>query len=204
MQIKKPVYFSFFVIVTTLSACMTTEGEPHMGNLKPSVPTSKERSYVDTLHQKYGLSKVEYDIPIPGYLAKGGSVYYVHTDCPPYANTTNHDSILQLNKAIANELYRSVIEDSMIVELGEINIDFCADRNKSSGNFSVHYTKVDLEVWNGFKVIEMSPHKYKRIPWTREQAIIAQRKAEIEHDKAFRKLNGLKPKSNVHSNGLSK
>jgi hypothetical protein len=129
-------------------------------------PTKKELNYIDTLKFR-GFSNVQLFIPIIGEQAYGKNHYAIQVDCPFELTKKNSDSIILIRNSIANELYNSIIEDSIIYDCKELDIRFNY-RKREIDPYSINgladdISKDTLEHWNGFKVMKIGKDKYKRV-----------------------------------------
>jgi hypothetical protein len=82
---------------------------------------------------------------------------------------TNCDSLENFRTEIANKLYSSVIQDSVLYDMSQIGVKFGGikyqlgiDHNKF--RFHGYYSKDSLEKWNNFEVKKTGQNRYKRIP----------------------------------------
>jgi|GEM_PF-5084678 len=160
--------FSFLIVfpLILLSSCYTGEC-PGCGDIPIPVPTQKEKNYIDTLESR-GFSNVELIIPVIGFKGYGMATYTVKLDCPFNLTESNKDSVIKVSDAIADELYSSVIEDSIIYDCNELFIQFSVKHSAIKKDIPIlwqHYTKPSLERWNRFKVVKISPDKFQRQKW---------------------------------------
>lgn len=171
MKNQNCLFNSFFILfgIMLLQSCMgngtTREQQEYLDNLVDPIPTIKEDNFVNSL-KDMGYFNVTLDIPIVGLVGKGSSSYIISMDCPFNLTETNKDSVIQANVDIAHELYTKVIEDSIIVEFGELNVEFTVEHSdiKKWHHILVRtYAKSTLEGWGSFKVVEDGNGKFKRV-----------------------------------------
>lgn len=182
-----------------LSSCLTV-GKEYMGNLKPTPPSQKELRFIDSLKRE-GFSNVKLDIPIPTYTGKGYAFYCIDMKPPFLYDWTKRDSIRLVMREIANKLYSQIIEDSIIIEFRSISVTLhTKSTNGERKDIAYDYEKNELELNNGFRVVQDSLSTYRRIIWTTidaEKERIEKQKEEeeninriIEQSDSFNKANG--------------
>lgn len=150
-----------FAIIILVSGCLdngtTTQQRKYLENLQSTSLTNAEVSYLNSLERK-GYKDINVHVPISGYKCQGCSSYILKMKAPFSLTKDNKDSIIALSNDIALDLYSSVIEDSIIIELGMIRIEFSVLKSEIE---SWHYIlvrehkKKDLAKAANFKVMEI-------------------------------------------------
>jgi hypothetical protein len=131
------------------------------------IPTQKEKNFIAHL-DTIGYRNIELGIPVIGYKYRGGSSYIVYLDGPFELTESNRDSINDLTKNIALDLYNNVIEDSLIYDFGKVKINLSLNYvnppiKKRFVCYQKEYPKDSLEVWSGFKVVTDGKGGFNRV-----------------------------------------
>jgi hypothetical protein len=144
-MINKIMLSSAIALMT--SGCFELEPQRKwLDELEDPIPTQKEVSFCDSLKQ-IGYSNVSLNIPIKGVDAEGES-FYILKATPPFELTKNNkDSISQVNLELANTLYKDVIEDSIMVELGTIEVVFMIKESDSKKTVRFRRSYDKREFW---------------------------------------------------------
>ena len=142
----------------------TSDQEEYLRNLKPPEPTHIEKAYIGKL-EKEGYSDIGLEIPVIGDVCKSCSSYEIEMLCPFNLTEKNQDSIIRVNERTAEELYESVIADSVIEDFGMLIVELKVEYSEISKYHSIlvrNYGKKYLEKRCGFKVIKIAQGKFER------------------------------------------
>lgn len=151
------------LLIPLLNNCGMPDGQKkYLESLKPAQPSPKELKYIEKL-EKAGYFNIEMHIPIPGLHAK--SSYDLDLGCHFNATQKNKDSIERAGKEIANELYGSIIADSILFGCSEIEVKFYVPKSEMNPflNMVIVENPIEsLQQRNHFRVVQISERKYKR------------------------------------------
>lgn len=159
---KQLIYF--LTTVSVFTSCMGNQTTIEQNNVEVKPLTLKEKGYIKQL-EKNGYFKIDMQPPIIGEDAYGSSRYHITINKLFKQTKNNFDSIKLINYEIAKELINDVLEDSIIYDLGDLNVILNAENrsNKNVCQFYETYYKKQLEKDLGFKVIKVKGGKYKRV-----------------------------------------
>jgi hypothetical protein len=134
--------------------------------LKPK--SNSEIKYFKELELE-GLKLQEYRLPIVG---KGNLIQrtlnLTFSSNFEINNEKDEAEVFQKKIEIANELYSQILNDLIIEDIDEICISIdpfkkFKYKNTNKKYFQYCFSKDSLEIWNGFKVIEVRDGVFKRI-----------------------------------------
>ncbi len=150
-----------------LTACLPNYDDERIAveyYLKP-----KSNSEIKYFKELEGLKLQEYRLPIVG---KGNLIQrtlnLTFSSNFEINNEKDEAEVFQKKIEIANELYSQILNDLIIEDIDEICISIdpfkkFKYKNTNKKYFQYCFSKDSLEIWNGFKVIEVRDGVFKRI-----------------------------------------
>lgn len=134
-------YFTFFIFIY---GCNSNGMQEFQDDLVVPELTTKELGFINKL-QKSGYKKIQIDAPIIGNVGYGESSYVISMECPFNQNIKNRDSIKEVNKEIAINIFYNIIEDSIQQDICEMIVTFLMKNEKGNfSRFSKVYSKNEL------------------------------------------------------------
>lgn len=125
--------------------------------------SSKEKRLITDL-KKLGYKKIKIVSPSYKIDDENSGDYSLKLECPFDLTLKNKDSIQNISDSLADVLYSKVISDSVLSVCQVISIKLNVRENKIKNAFPLQfYAKRELEIRNGFKVIEVNEGIFKRI-----------------------------------------
>ena len=149
-----------FILYLTLESCV---GNFHPDEPVMPTPNENELIFKDSL-EKNGYSNIRFEIPYVGLSPYGQSSYYLKLDFPVLTNNYDIDSLKNINRKIAFNLYSNAITDSIMYDLESLSVIFILKNKNKKGYSSINksYSKKMLIDSTGIRIIK-SNTKYKRI-----------------------------------------
>jgi hypothetical protein len=159
-------FFTIALVVCLLFGCRSSHRE-YLDNLQPIKRTDKELKYIELLKSR-GFSNVKLEIQMIGLGAYGTQTYYIKMDTPFDLTIKNADSVIRVRRGIAIEMYKSVVEDSIINDCRDFDVIFRYQKYEINpydySLLSDHILKDSLATWCGFKVVADGKDRFKRVP----------------------------------------
>lgn len=161
---KQLIYIATTVVI--LTGCMgndaTFRQREWYKQFENKPLTIKEKDYIKQLEKK-GYFKVDIQPPTIGVDATNMSIYSIKLHSNIQYTNKNVDSIKNIHYEFAKELFKGIIEDSILFEIHDISVKLTLNRNNHNYSFYNYYIKKQLEQDLGFKVIKEKNGKYKRV-----------------------------------------
>lgn len=157
------------VLNALLISCMTNDATVrqtvYYKQFENKPLTEKEKSYIKLLESK-GYNKIDIQPPTIGVDFSGSSLYSVTLNSQIRHTNENVDSIRNINYEIAKELYKNVIEDSIVFDISNISVTLTI-RNSfekdSEETLNGYYSKSQLAKDLNFKVIKNGDGTFSRV-----------------------------------------
>ena len=157
-------YLFVYLLLFFLIGCMSNQTTIEQNKLPKKMLTTKEREFIKHL-ENLGYSKIEIISPTIGDDSPGWSIYHILISTNIKESKNNLDSIRAINYEIAQELYKNVIEDSILFDLGKISVSLELKNSYDIGTkkeFYESYNKKQLEQELKFIVIKKNDGSYER------------------------------------------
>ncbi len=154
-----------YLILLTLTSCyvdQTKEAQDYyLESMKPKPYTLKEKKFISEL-RKRDFFKVELYNPRLGYNICNSYIVYLHSNS--IYNSKENDSLTHLSEELAKHLYSNVLEDSTIVAISRIEVEFNFKSQKYK-TVSIRRTigKNWLEKEFGYKIKDFGNEYYSKV-----------------------------------------
>lgn len=155
----------FFLLISCMSNDASIRQTEWYASFQNKPLTEKEKDYIKQLESQ-GYSKIDIQPPTIGVDFSGSSYYSVSLSNSQIRYTgDNADSLKSISHEIALELYKEIIEDSILFDISKIYISLTIKDGLKKGwerKFEDIFLKKELAKELGFKVIK-SGSIYDRI-----------------------------------------
>lgn len=153
-------------ILCVFSACMTNtaskEQTAYFQSFRNKPLTFKEKQFIEKI-KELGIDSVDIQPPTIGVDAQGSSSYSIALYSNKGYKHFNHDSLQEIRTEIVYELYRNVIEDSIIYDLGDIILSCYKNKNSKRSEIYDNWAKQYLEEDLGFRVVKKGKDNFSRV-----------------------------------------